>query len=202
MNRTLILVEPPAELPLTLEEIKAQARIDFGDEDQLALRYLRAATQWIDGAGGWLGRALMPQTWELRLTGWCAKVALPLPPALEIVSVQYLDEDGADQAVDAAHYRLLQGEPAVLWFRPSFDRPRLLNEPQNVMIRYRAGYQGDIGLSPPQHDAEAVPEPIRQALALLVAQWFKTRETIVIGQRGMKLPNTVDALLAPYRVWQ
>jgi hypothetical protein len=47
-------------------------------------------------------------------------------------------------------------------------------------------------------DAADVPEPLRQAIRLLVAHWFEDR--MLVGAAEAPLPKTVDALIAPYRV--
>ena len=45
-----------------------------------------------------------------------------------------------------------------------------------------------------------VPEPLRQAIRLLVAHWYENRGLIASGTTTSVLPSTVAALLAPYRV--
>ena len=44
-----------------------------------------------------------------------------------------------------------------------------------------------------------VPEPLRQAIRLLVAHWYENRGLAAIGTVTV-LPSTVGALLAPYRM--
>jgi uncharacterized phiE125 gp8 family phage protein len=45
-----------------------------------------------------------------------------------------------------------------------------------------------------------VPEPLRQAIRLLVAHWYENRGVAAIGHAVAMLPATVAALLAPYRM--
>jgi len=45
-----------------------------------------------------------------------------------------------------------------------------------------------------------VPEPLRQAIRLLVAHWYENRGLVAIGREIAVLPETVAALIAPYRV--
>jgi hypothetical protein len=44
----------------------------------------------------------------------------------------------------------------------------------------------------------AVPEPIKQALKLIIQQWYD-EGSFVVGGQVTHLPFAVDALLAPYR---
>ena len=48
--------------------------------------------------------------------------------------------------------------------------------------------------------ATDVPEPIRQALRLLVAHWYEVRNPVHIGQMATRVPDTISELLMPYRV--
>ena len=45
-----------------------------------------------------------------------------------------------------------------------------------------------------------VPEPLRQAIRLLVAHWYENRGLIAVGGQTAVLPATVAALIAPYRM--
>jgi uncharacterized phiE125 gp8 family phage protein len=47
--------------------------------------------------------------------------------------------------------------------------------------------------------ASDVPEPLRQAVRLLVAHWYETRGLAAVGTVTV-LPTTVAALIAPYRM--
>jgi len=45
-----------------------------------------------------------------------------------------------------------------------------------------------------------VPEPLRQAIRLLVAHWYENRGLIASGGEVAALPQSAAALIAPYRV--
>ena len=46
-----------------------------------------------------------------------------------------------------------------------------------------------------------VPEPLRQAMRLLIAHWYENRGLVVTGAMSLAaLPATVAALIAPYRM--
>jgi len=47
--------------------------------------------------------------------------------------------------------------------------------------------------------ASDVPQPLRQAVLLLVAHWFERREPVELGSALETVPMTVGGLLAPYR---
>ncbi len=60
-----------------------------------------------------------------------------------------------------------------------------------IEVDVTCGY-GDAG--------EDVPEPLRQAIRLLVAHWYENRGVVAVDQAIAMLPQTVAALIAPYRV--
>jgi uncharacterized phiE125 gp8 family phage protein len=97
----LQLITAPTAEPLTRDEAKAHLRVDGTAEDTLIDTYLLAARQDVEAA---CGRALLPQTWELRLPRfptWRCGIRLPKPPVTAIVSVRTADLAGAETTLDA-----------------------------------------------------------------------------------------------------
>jgi uncharacterized phiE125 gp8 family phage protein len=45
-----------------------------------------------------------------------------------------------------------------------------------------------------------VPEPLRQAIRVLVAHWYENRGLIAAGQSVAVPPDSTNALIKPYRV--
>jgi uncharacterized phiE125 gp8 family phage protein len=190
----LRLITPPAAEPLSLTEVKAHLRVDHTDDDALIALYLTAVRQWIDGKDGWLGRALMPQTWELSLDEFpTAEIRLPLVPVQSVSSVIYDDADGIPQTVDPDDYWLDDvSEPA--WIAPVADVswPTPISAVNAVRVRFVAGYA----------NAASVPFPIKAALLLMVGHLYRNRESVMQEQgKPEVLPMGVDALLSTYRVF-
>lgn len=186
----LILVTAPAAEPITLTEAKAHLRVTGTDEDTLIAALIAAARQNLDGRDGWLGRSLMPQTWELRLYAFPASITIPLPPLQSVDSIKYIDLDGDEQTLDPALYQVVAGEPARIV--PAYGQtwPSTRCQPEAVRVRFTAGYA----------DAASVPAPIKAAILLNVGTLYRDRETVNIGNIVAELP-TVSLLLSPFRVW-
>ena len=64
--------------------------------------------------------------------------------------------------------------------------------------RLAAGIEIDV-VSGYGDDAADVPQPLRQAIRLLVAHWYENRGLAAVGAVTV-LPSTVAALIAPYRM--
>lgn len=190
----LIRLVAPTAPPVSLEEAKLHLRVDSSEEDTLISSLVAAATQNLDGANGWLGRALMPQTWRLDLPGLPGRIALPLPPLIAVEAVTYLDQDGAEQTLAPSAYQVSHGGEWLSYLEPTPGASWPASRRASVI--YRCGYSGD-AYSPPV--AVAAPEPIRAAIKLLVGHWFANRDAVVLGAAA-ELPLAVTALLYPLRV--
>lgn len=194
------VVTGPTLDPVSLAEAKAHCRIDSSDDDALLAGYILAARQYVERA---TGRVLMTQRWNYFLDhawpkawdGSCyrSRIVIPLPPLRSIISMQYVDSNGATQTLAADQYWVatsaLYGivEPAygVTW-------PAVRSQVNTITILFEAGY----GTNPGD-----IPEPIRQAMLLLVGHWYEHRETVVVGVTPSELPFAVEALLFPFRVF-
>lgn len=204
------LVTAPAIEPVTLAEAKAHARIDIDDDDAYVTTLIQAARQWIEEA---TGRCLITQTWRLDLDQWpigsieddwsgvregpitlldAPFVTLKKSPCASIVSVATLDEDDASTTWAASNYYLAKRpngygrvvrKSGVSWPDIGVRASGAIN------ITFTAGY-GAL--------ASSVPFPLRQALMMLVAHWYETREPVI--ERGNPVALTVESLLAAYRV--
>ncbi|HTN60266.1 MAG TPA: head-tail connector protein [Devosia sp.] len=191
------VVTPPAPI-VTWDEAKAHLRLSSNAEQALVESYIAAATAWLDGPAGWLGRCIGVQ--ELELTD-CAfgNDRLPFPPIVELVSVEYTDGAGVDQIMPDTDYRLLAN--GSIWAQ---QWPSVGQSPDAVRVRYSAGYPDRMVVPEGGGDPVAVstvPEPIKQAVLLLIGQWFVTRASVAVGSIN-EMPFAVEALLAPYRVWR
>jgi uncharacterized phiE125 gp8 family phage protein len=193
-------ITPPSVQPLTVEEVKAHLRVDHTDEDSLIALYIAAATSFIDGEYGFLGRALVTQTWELVLDNFpLHEIKIPLPPLQEVESIKYDDADGNEQVVSTLEYWVDDAsEPA--WVVPTTGGwpTGILDAINAVRVRFLAGYPETTD-SPPDLRAN-IPVSIKQAMLLHIGSMYAQREDVVIGTIVTKLPFGAEQLLRPYRV--
>lgn len=184
-----VRVVAPASTPVSLSEAKEFLRVDFADEDALIESLIDAATDYVDGWTGVLGRALMSQTWELSLDAFPnGAINMPLGPVRQVVSVSYVAPNGSTLTVNSADYTT-DLNPVEGWVIPKESGwPATMKTANAVTVRWVAGYA----------NAASVPAAIRQAILLLVGHWYQNRELTAAGGR-QALPFTVTALLAPYK---
>jgi len=137
-------------------------------------------------------RALISQGWTFALDAWPAsgRVELPLSPLISVSTIEVHDEDGVPATLDPVTYEVDGASlpPRILRRRGHvWPSPGLLAG--GIHIDFTVGH----GLL-----ASDVPEPMRQAVRLLVGHWFEHREPVVLGDNAAPVPDTVAALLAPY----
>lgn len=188
----LVCVTAPTEDLVSLADARAHLRVDDNDSDDLISSLVAAATQHLDGYSGVLGRALAPQTWRVDVSGpSCGTIRLNLPPVREIVSVKYVSA-GEEVTLAPAAYRLGEDElSAFVTLNEGYCWPSTDCREDAWRVTFAAGYA----------DAASVPEPIKQAIKLLVGHWYRNREGVNVGNIVTTMPLAVEALTAPYRVW-
>lgn len=180
---TPIRVKPPSGLPVSLDELKKAANVDFPDDDLLLETYLKAAVEYLDGWNGILGRAILKQTYELTISELCGRlIDIPFSPISD-VAITY-PRDGNVCTVSTDDYRIVA---TVNGTEIYLNQTELLLVP--LTVTFTTGF-GD--------DAKDVPNAIKVAILLLACHWYEHREATTSTVQT-KLPFAVDALIAPYR---
>jgi len=197
----LKLVTAPATKPITLAQAKMQCRAtEFTDDDDLIGLFMEAAVDFADGPSGFLGRALIDQTWDYYLDAFPASgpIEIPLPPLIEVVGLFYQDGDGIEQEWTSTNYVVASsGNPGKVSLGSGVSWPTPIVESEAVRIRFRAGYL-DQGVSPAVAN---VPGAIKAALLIHVADLYANRESAIVGQTVAKLPWSAEQLLRRYRFY-
>ena len=166
----LKLITAPASTPVSLVEVKSYMRELTTDQDTLFTSLIAAATSYLDGPNGYLGRA----------------IRIPFGPVASVTSVKYYDTAGSLQTIDSANYAV-DLTSSDQWIVPvsTYSWPAVASGINNVIIRFVAG------------EATA-PEAIKAAIHMLIAQWFEMPEASS-DKPVTELPHAVSALLANFR---
>lgn len=203
MNRPKIISGPSSE-PVTLAEAKAQARVDDSNSDSLISSLIIAARE---SAELYCSRAFVQRTYRLTMDCFPRKreaILLPNPPLVRVEQVQYFDTDGVLQTWSAGEYHVdTDSEPGRLL--PNYDAtyPADIDGQRvgAVRIEYVAGYSALEDGSPTDYVSN-VPQLAKQAILMMVAEWFKNRENTVIGRLVSEVPDAAKALLWQLKVFR
>lgn len=187
---TFQLITPRGSDPVTLAEAKLHLRIDATDEDAQTTSQITAAC---DDAEHIMGRALLPQTWQLALdsfwdpsyynapvpitvdlirgtsfTTGAAAINLQKPPVTSITSIKYIDVNGALQTMSPANYQLVAASDYTARVVPVYGQlwPSTRGQPEAVLIQFVCGYA----------DAAHVPAMIKHAIKLIVGAMYRYKD--------------------------
>ncbi|SHE61926.1 phage conserved hypothetical protein, phiE125 gp8 family [Kaistia soli DSM 19436] len=185
---TTALISGPSMEPVTLADVKAHLRLDTSDDDRLLQAAIVAARVHIEAV---TRRCLIHQLWRIYLDEWPESRSLPIPlsPLIAVNQVTFYDVAGVARQWGPENWRVdVSSQPArlVAKLRP---QPALYDN--GVEIDVIAGY----GVS-----SIDVPAPLRQAVMVLVANWYEARGMVGHDFAGAIAPPGFEALIAPFKV--
>lgn len=215
------LITPPTGEPISLAEAKAHLRLDTSLDDSDVSRMIVAARKWLEEI---CWRGFLTQTWELVLERFRGEdaygnpfelsnryhpvpragtfytwpyyaepkyIELPAGNLQSLTSVTYIDPSGVQQTLDPSNYLVdAVNEPGRLHLAPTaFWPPTQERRWDAVRITYVVGFGA----------AGDVPEPLKQAMLLLISQMYEHRTPEVAGVLS-QVQFSLKALYDPYRL--
>jgi uncharacterized phiE125 gp8 family phage protein len=183
-----ILLSGPAVEPVSLAEAKAHLRVEHADADAEISALITTARTHLELR---TRRAFITQTWRLVRDGWPAegRIAVLPAPLRALIAARIIMRDGSQRLIDLDRFAIDKaGAPAMLAFVPA-TMPASDLPAAGIELDVEVGY----GAAPAD-----VPQPLRQAVRMLVAHWYENRGAI--GDHSAMLPLSVNALIAPFRV--
>lgn len=186
---SLKVITAPAEEPVSIEEARAHLRITGSDQDLEISRWITGAREM---AENYTKRALITQTVDYKrdsFPGWL--IIVPRPALQSVTSITYVDTDGATQTLSSSLYRVdSDSEPGRI--TPAYGEvwPVTREVINAVAIRFVCGYGA----------ASAVPQAIKDAMLLMIAEKNENREQSITGTIIDEIPLNAKWLLRPYRV--
>lgn len=198
MPTTVSCVTPSTMSAVDLDWARTHLKAIADTEDQLIESWILAAqTYFSEYTSRPIGRTIF----ELWLDGFPLerKIELPHPPLIEVVSFQYVSNDGTLLDVtdggspETAYWQAKTPEGVYArrgWveLKYGYSWPIAKDESGAVRIQYAAGYT-------------EVPDLVKAAVALLVGQFDQFRSEIHMseGARLDRLPMGVDHLLGAFK---
>ncbi len=180
-----IALNGPAVEPVSVPEMRGYLRLDHEDEDALIAGLIKAGRLLVEAASR---RILVESRWRLVLDRWPPGrvLRLPLSPLIALERVELRDELGAWNDLDLALFDASpEADPPRIRVAAAVPEP---GQPHGgIAIELKAGFGPT---------AQAIPEPLRQAVRMLVARWFENRGDLAGPQA---LPADVQALLLPFQ---
>lgn len=191
----LICITPPSVDPITLAEAKSHLRVDISTDDTLISSYILAARDYVER----ICRprvALLTQTWRYIADEWPKEDTVELRPypLQSVSSIKYTDDAGVITTLASSNYVVdIYSEPGRVRLKSTSSWPSTTLQVLNgFAIEFVAGFGAA---------ASAVPEPLRQAIRMLVAHWYENREVMMTttGPVNKQIEFAVMALCSPWR---
>lgn len=169
----IYVVDPPAEEPVSLDEIKAELGVYGTARDTQLRRLIRGGREFVEHE---TGLALVGQTLEKRFDIWPESRALELRgPIIGTVMLYYTDADGALTEVPADDYipEIRQKYPRIVQAN-SVTWPDSLAISDSIRVQWRAGFAERTGS--PLDSLDKIPANLVSAIILHAEAHFDKDE--------------------------
>lgn len=196
------VITPSTVLPIDAYYAKLHIRAISAVEDELVDSWIMAATQYFEEQ---TGRPIMRAIFEYWLDAFPVEtmIELPHPPLVSVVSVVYVDADGAttpfDDGASPATASWQVRAPSGVYARRGLVEPiygsvwpTTRAEAGAVRIRYEAGYAST---------SDEVPALIKAALLLLVGHFDQFRSEVHLSESAKleKLPFGAEQIMDAFK---
>lgn len=172
----------PSAEPITLTEAKSHLLVDDTSQDGLIGTYIKAARLHVEA---YTGVTFGARDLSAYADAFTDLATLPFAPVSEVISLEYVDADGATQTVPATVYSLRDDNLSPSIVLASGQAWPSIKSGERIRLTASVG--------------AVLPDDVRAAMLLLIGQWFETREGVVVGASVQAVPHAVDALLCNYR---
>ena len=183
----------PTIEPCTTADLVAHCQLGELPDDQVgrARVMITAARQWVEN---YLRRQLITATWKLHMDELPAQIEInDKLPIASIVSITYVDSDGDTQTLSSSLYQsdiTSTGRPARIMPAYGQSWPALRSGTYTAAtVTFTSGY----GVT-----RESVPLGIRHAILMLAADWYNSREDVVVGTISGRIATGVEFCLQPF----
>lgn len=165
----LVRLSTPEGYAVELDDVKDALRVSGTYDDAKLQRLIRQETTRYED---FTGRIMLPTDLEWRSDNWCEPICIPAYPIRSVTEVVYLDEDHAEQTLDAADwYQVETATGAEIRFTDAFSSPQLSDRPYPVRVRFEAGYD-EPGVSGSGDDPETAPVEQDQGVITAMVGWL------------------------------
>ena len=159
----------PAVEPVSVDEAKRNSDEDDNYRDADFARWITEARRQVEHDAR---ISLITRTNVLKLDSFpdCDFIELPMPPAIAVSSITYLDTDGDSQTWASSSYTLdANRTPGVVFLDYLESYPLTRGDRNSVTVTYTAGY----GTAP-----SSVPGEAKSAILLLVKQRYDNPDSV------------------------
>jgi uncharacterized phiE125 gp8 family phage protein len=187
-----------AQEPLTVDEIRTHLRLDVLDTENQSLEdfsLMEMAAAARESAEIYTGLTIAYRRKSLSITEFpLEEINLNTWPVNNIVSITYIDENGATQTLDANKYILDSvDKPSKVYAKEPWPKTKR-DTPNTVTIVFDAGFTDELSPNP-----YPTPKTVKRAILLLIGHYYANREEITYANT-QQLPQGAMHLLTQNRI--
>ena len=176
---------------VSLADLKKHVAIDSTESyyDDMLQSMEQAAVAFIESKSRLVLRNSSYEIFCNQFPGGADPLYIPLWPVRSVTDIVYTDQSGSVVVITNAQ-KILSTPPAAMY--PAVDTEWPMAQEgnrQSVTFSATVGYQNNA----------AVPAMVKHAIKMLVAHWFRNRETVLVGSISKELEKAVDALMVQFR---
>ncbi|WP_288985790.1 head-tail connector protein [uncultured Pseudoalteromonas sp.] len=178
MNMLRKVIQAPTIEPITIDELAQHTNADDDHYDYLKSLVPRARKRFEQRTG----RLLVEQTWQFAMPKFCNQIVLPYTPLRSISSIKYIDKLGQLVTIDPTEYRIVDhGLTATITPKLGGNWPAVgFKVVDAVQIECVFGHATSISEGTSIDASNIIDqdkyELSKQAIMVLVADWFRNRE--------------------------
>lgn len=199
---TVVATAPAAE-PISRPEAKLWTKIDASDDDVVFDWCITAARLYVEKI---TNRALVTQVREMYPERFpcAAEILVPHAPLISIAEFEWTDTAGTTREWTVSGGNLLSGSTVMA-------HVDAIRQPGRIRLAYGQSWPSEtlktsnpirIAFNCGYGAASAVPQDLKNAMAVLIEHWYRNRSAVVVGQVGTiasaQVQLTFNALIANY----
>jgi|9_EtaG_2_1085328.scaffolds.fasta_scaffold00083_14 uncharacterized phiE125 gp8 family phage protein len=193
MARSVTTNYTDSNLCLTVSEAKKHLRVSTSSDDTYIESLLHAAQQEFER---YCNVSVIQKTFYQYCDTWCDTTQLYNSPAansgaLNVDAITYYNLNNVITTWNATNY-LVDGAsaPARVSLNVDKDYPDIADRKNAIIIQYTSGFK----------KAGSVPQGIKQAILILVGQWYENRQEAIVGRSVGSIPMTARYIMDRYRI--
>lgn len=176
---------------VSVAQAKEHLRVTHSDDDTYIETLITACRQSLEiSTHRALGSSQTYQIGYKRFPTTYHRLVIPNPPIVSVSSLKYYDTNNTLQTVSSSDYTFENNGSGVAYLamNDAYSYPTLSSERvDTVILTCVCGYT-------------ALPKPLHQAMLLLIAHYYDTREPVAYGAVPIKVQRTVDFIANQYKV--
>ena len=192
MARSLTLTDSTIQV-LTTAEAKQHLRVANSADDSYIDNLIFAATKM---AESYCNIQIMKASCVQIADCWEDTFELYQSPVqnsgeISVESIKYYDGDNVLQTWAVTNYIVDNSyTPARIGIAPDKTYPTITRRLNSIEIKYGSGYE----------NSNEVPKLLKQAILILVGQWYENRQEAIVGRSVGTIPMTAMFILDRYRI--